>query len=153
MSSLLGHFVCSICAKQFTRLASLEQHLGLHDPGLAQASCPECGAKFAWASTLRKHRQKMHGLSTTQHQCSNCSRLFKTKNHLKTHQARDHLKLRKHSCQVCDKAFFGKGELKDHVRIHTGDKPYKCRICQKGFAQRGHRIRHEKETHDGNFSF
>ena len=38
-----------------------------------------------------------------------------------------------------------------YLHSHTGDKPFKCRICHKGFSHRSHRVRHERETHDGNF--
>ena len=38
-------------------------------------------------------------------------------------------------CQFCPKAFAQSGNLSAHVRIHTGDKPYKCSYCDKRFTQ------------------
>ena len=41
----------------------------------------------------------------------------------------------KHKCQVCDKSFTTMGNLNLHVKIHSGEKPYKCSVCLKGFIQ------------------
>ena len=40
------------------------------------------------------------------------------------------------SCNTnkCDKGFSQNSNLQTHIRIHTGDKPYKCHICGKGFS-------------------
>ena len=44
----------------------------------------------------------------------------------------------------CNKGFKKAWNLFDHMRIHTGDKPFKCHLCGRGFAQNGNLTKHIK---------
>uniref|UniRef100_A0A915D125 Uncharacterized protein n=1 Tax=Ditylenchus dipsaci TaxID=166011 RepID=A0A915D125_9BILA len=44
---------------------------------------------------------------------------------------------RKFKCASCPKAFKFKHHLKEHIRIHSGEKPFECRHCLKRFSHSG----------------
>jgi uncharacterized Zn-finger protein len=37
-----------------------------------------------------------------------------------------------YKCHICGRGFSVKSYLQNHIRTHTGDKPYTCDICGKG---------------------
>ena len=53
---------------------------------------------------------------------------------------------RKHMCQYCDKTFSKNFDLAQHVRSHTGEKPFQCIVCGRAFAQKSN-VKKHMQTH------
>ena len=50
----------------------------------------------------------------------------------------------KFQCHLCGKRFTRGFSHKNHLRSHTGDKPFPCSECGKAFTRRNDCVRHEK---------
>ncbi|XP_023012553.2 zinc finger protein 1 isoform X2 [Leptinotarsa decemlineata] len=103
-----GPFGCSQCTTSFSSKDQLEKHELLHSPN-AQVSCKICNKTFANVYRLQRHMIS-HDESAV---------------------------LRKFKCTECDKAFKFKHHLKEHIRIHSGEKPFECGNCSKRFSHSG----------------
>ncbi|XP_014670581.1 PREDICTED: zinc finger protein 681-like isoform X1 [Priapulus caudatus] len=51
-------------------------------------------------------------------------------------------------CPICQKSLKHKSYLQKHLRIHTGEKPFKCAMCPSAFREYGSLISHQR-THTG----
>ncbi|XP_071962627.1 uncharacterized protein [Antedon mediterranea] len=93
--------------------------------------CETCGEQFPKRSFLYQHIQTVHNVQDA-YSCFGCDNKFNDskawENHEEVH------KVQKIACTYCGKYFSTKTKLNVHIRIHTGERPYKCELCPKAFA-------------------
>ncbi|XP_063176718.1 zinc finger protein 131 isoform X2 [Chroicocephalus ridibundus] len=94
--------------------------------------------------SCKQEHMKTH--STESYKCDICNKRYLRESALKQHLTCYHLdeggaskKQRPgkkiHICQYCDKQFDHFGHFKEHLRKHTGEKPFECPNCHERFAR------------------
>ncbi|XP_066195927.1 zinc finger protein 131 isoform X2 [Sylvia atricapilla] len=95
-------------------------------------------------SSCKQEHMKTH--STENYKCDICNKRYLRESALRQHLTCYHLdeggaskKQRPgkkiHVCQYCDKQFDHFGHFKEHLRKHTGEKPFECPNCHERFAR------------------
>lgn len=98
--------------------------------------------------TIQKGQLGPNGKLKT-HQCEHCLKFFASVHQLAQH-VRSHTGEKPYRCDYCDRRFKQLSHLQQHTRLHTGERPYKCQApgCGRAFIQLSNLQQHHK-THDG----
>lgn len=117
----------------FEDMKDLEQHINRHDRPF-RCPVPDCfnsGFGFSSPKDLEKHTKSFHP------DTSNPDDSFAAANPKSPEGG-------KFKCALCERRFTRGFALRNHVRTHTGDRPYACAKCGKAFTRHNDCKRHEK---------
>lgn len=163
-------YQCETCEKRFNRLDLLKAHEKIHAMRENGFPCNFCTEVFSLMQDLKSHKKTAHPVL----RCKSCKSKFydpvQFEKHMKAHR-RDHpykcnicemcyadaASLVSHIeahvkkelvCEICGKVFDKLGSMKQHMRKHTGERPFVCDICGMSFSQIGNMRRHRDNHSD-----
>lgn len=170
---------CNDCGRTFKHVYSFQEHIRLNTShhtipinkcNIMKHSCKICEMEFADSITLKKH-EKTH--MVTMYECKDCSQLFKSNIILSKHILENHntkISLNKSKqlennlvqntsqstndgptqCNICFKVLKTPKYLSHHMRLHSGNKPFKCDHCKMAFRFKPNLRIHKRRYHSEN---
>lgn len=191
--NLIPKHTCTVCSSTFNSKVHLRVHVQEVHPSAPPRRlhpCPTCARSFQYLKNLKNHCQRWHNMSVVTRgghlscadcgksfkatwgqgphmchepdntesedkpicldigvQCPECGKKVRTPQSLEDHM-RTHTGDRPFVCKDCGRRFVERSGWRQHMKIHTGEKPYKCQVCGKAFL-RSHHLKCHLTTHSG----
>ncbi|KAF2363549.1 Zinc finger C2H2-type, partial [Trinorchestia longiramus] len=117
---------CSICCKSFSGKGALKRHILTHT-GVKPYECRECGYRT----------------------CHRFNLIISTWTAAPADGSGGGVGFLNHKCCFCTYTSRHRINVENHIRTHTGERPFKCYLCAAGFSQRSNLKRHIR-THSCN---
>ena len=135
---------CDLCGNFFLSQGYLRQHRQYVHQEERNFTCELCHISVKTETLLKRHMARH--TDEKNEVCQICGSSFRVRSDLLRHMVRHDSSRRTFKCEHCGKGFFEDQKLKQHLRIHTGDKPFKCHLCTYKCAVKGNLTKHFK-TH------
>lgn len=158
-------YPCPICGQCSETERDMRTHIMYtHAMQNEPMKCDECSEQFKSVNDLCVHVRLHRGLRRKKRcelavsQCSLCDKIMMTKSlkrHIMDIHERPHLKQKRAIervpllCEICGAEKSRKEYMIVHMRLHSGERPFKCPICDKAFASHSQCSEHRKTAHEG----
>ncbi|XP_022913503.2 zinc finger protein 32-like [Onthophagus taurus] len=136
-------YKCKFCPKSFTQSSSVTTHIRSVHSKDRPFICEICARGFPVRGQYTYHMRIAHSLDYKRLMCSYCGKCFVIQSKLDQH-LRIHTGEKPWFCHMCSKRFATKSDLNRHLAVHSGEKRYECLLCHKKFARKGNRDVHFK---------
>lgn len=145
-------YQCDQCNDVFTNKKKLKSHRKIHEQGKKTYHCDICNSVYYFKSVYKKHKLTAHSIKVDDSEfvdeqtCKVCGKYLKTKEYLREHM-KIHTGEKPFQCNLCSKSFPNKRALKLHQHTHNPGTDYECDICGKKFGILTILTKHRK-SHD-----
>jgi len=137
---------CELCGQIYKTMGGLNQHIRIfHEKKRFQCQEPDCNKEFNTKNSLADHISCVHK-NARAFICTVCGKDYKYRHERRICEDK-HAGKFLHHCQLCDKKFNIKRKFDQHIRVHTGEKPYSCPICAYRCARLDNLNTHTKKSH------
>lgn len=150
-------YKCKYCDLVFWQLKVTVDHISTCHPKVFP--CTICTEKFRTADELDEHKDKHFKAVELDKQkrearrvkCEVCGRMISDARALINHM-RTHTGDRPYQCNICEKRFIVPALLKNHMNMHNNSWPHVCVHCGRGFDAMNKLVEHER-LHTGERPF